>query len=297
MMMRVFSLLMLVLLLSARSVSAAEIKLQQEKLTLNANLEKTADWPAGPTVLITHGTLYHNKSELNTALQELFLENGVSSLAINLGLGLPDRHGPYDCATAHTHKHEDAVSEIGAWVGWLKEQGVKQVALLGHSRGGNQTAWFAAEHDDPVIRQVILVAPQTWSPEVAAQDYEASYGKPLAPVLKKATELVAAGKSDTTLEHTDFLYCKDTTASAAAMVSYYALDPRKDTPYLLPQIKKPLLVFVGTEDQVVKGLDEKLAPLAAAGTIELEVMDGADHFFRDLYVEDLVIRSVEFINE
>ena len=58
-----------------------------------------------------------------------------------------------------------------------------------------------------------------------------------------------------------------------------------------------MLVFAGTEDQVVKGLDVKLAPLAEAGDIELEVMDGADHSFRDLYVEDLVERAVEFINE
>lgn len=297
MMVRIFSILLLVSLLSAQGVYAAEVKLQQESLTLNANLEKAEGWPAGLTVLITHGTLYHNKSELNTALQELFLENGVSSLAINLGLGLNDRHGPYDCATPHTHKHEDAVSEIGGWVGWLKKQGVKQVALLGHSRGGNQTAWFAAEHDDPVIKYVILVAPQTWSPESAARDYEKNHGKPLAPVLNKASALAAADQSNIVMEHMDFIYCKDTTVSAAAVVSYYAPDPRKDTPYLLPKIKKPLLVFVGTEDQLFKGLDEKLVPLAAAGTIELEVMDGADHFFRDLYAEDLVDRAIEFTSE
>jgi len=297
MMVRIISILILVLVVAAQGAYAEEVKLQQGQLILNANLDKAEDWPAGPTVLITHGTLSHNKSEIMTALQELFLENGVSSLAINLGLGLNDRHGPYDCNTPHTHKHEEAVDEIGTWLGWLKKQGVTQVALLGHSRGGNQTAWFAAEHDDPVIKKVILVAPQTWSPEYAAQSYENNYGKPLAPILENAESLVAAGKSKTAMENTDFIYCKDTTASAETVVSYYAPDPRKDTPYLLPKIKKPILVFAGTEDQVVKGLGEKLAPLAEAGDIELEVIDGADHFFRDLYVEDLVDRAVEFMNE
>ena len=297
MMVRIISILILVLVVAAQGAYAEEVKLQQGQLILNANLDKAEDWPAGPTVLITHGTLSHNKSEIMTALQELFLENGVSSLAINLGLGLNDRHGPYDCNTPHTHKHEEAVDEIGTWLGWLKKQGVTQVALLGHSRGGNQTAWFAAEHDDPVIKKVILVAPQTWSPEYAAQSYENNYGEPLAPILENAESLVAAGKSKTAMENTDFIYCKDTTASAETVVSYYAPDPRKDTPYLLPKIKKPILVFAGTEDQVVKGLGEKLAPLAEAGDIELEVIDGADHFFRDLYVEDLVDRAVEFMNE
>ena len=297
MIVRIISILILVLVVAAQGAYAEEVKLQQGQLILNANLDKAEDWPAGPTVLITHGTLFHNKSELITALQELFLEHGVSSLAINLGLGLNDRHGPYDCTTPHTHKHEDAVEELGAWLGWLKIQGATQVVLLGHSRGGNQTAWFAAEHDDPVIKKVILVAPQTWSPEYAVQSYENNYGKPLAPILENAESLVAAGKSKTAMENTDFIYCKDTTASAEAVVSYYAPDPRKDTPYLLPKIKKPILVFAGTEDQVVKGLGEKLVPLAEDGDIELEVMDGADHFFRDLYVEDLVDRAVEFMNE
>ena len=80
------------------------------------------------------------------------------------------------------------------------------------------------------------------------------------------------------------------------MVSYYADDPRKDTPYLLPKIKKPILVFAGSEYQTVKGLDKKLAPLAE-GDIERVAIDGADHFFRELYVEYLVNSAVEFINE
>jgi len=278
-------------------VQAEEVKLVHNGLSLNANLEQADDWPAGPVILMTHGTLSHNKNELMTALQGLFLENGVSTLAINLGLGRDDRHGPYDCATPHTHKHDDAVAEIGLWLDWLKNQGVKQVSLLGHSRGGNQTAWFAAEHDDPVISKVLLVAPQTWSPEYAAKDYEERYGKALAPVLSEARKLVAASKSGEPMAHTDFIYCKDTTVTAGAFVSYYETDMRQDTPHLLPDIKKPVLVFAATEDQVVKGLDKTLAPVAEAGVIELEVMEGADHSFRDLYAEDLVERAVEFIGE
>jgi dienelactone hydrolase len=65
----------------------------------------------------------------------------------------------------------------------------------------------------------------------------------------------------------------------------------------LPDINKPVLVFAATEDQVVKGLDKTLVPVAEAGVIELEVMEGADHSFRDLYAEDLVERAVEFIGE
>ena len=41
-----------------------------------------------------------------------------------------------------------------------------------------KTAWFVAEHDDPVVKKVILVAPQTWDLEYEAQGYEDNYGKP-----------------------------------------------------------------------------------------------------------------------
>ncbi len=296
-MVRIYSIFIFITFLTGYEVYAEEVKLQHEDLTLNANLEKADDWPVAPAVLITHGTLSHNKSEIIVALQELFLQHGVSSLAINLALGLNDRHGSYDCNTPHNHKHEEAISEIGLWLDWIEEQGVNQVVLLGHSRGGNQTAWFVAEHDDPLIKKVILIAPQTWNQEYEMQSYEKNYGKPLATVLGNAESLVAAGAPETAIEHTDFIYCKDTTVSAEAVVSYYAADPRKDTTYLLPKIKKPVLVFAGSEDQTVKGLNEKLAPLAEAGGIELVVIDGADHFFRDLYVEDLVDSAMEFINE
>ena len=288
--------LIVVVLLSWGIVQAEEIKLKQGELTLNANLEKASgNWPAGPVVLLTHGTLAHNGMEIITALQQLLLENDVSSLALNLGLAVDDRHGMYDCKTPHRHHHTDALDEIGLWLGWLKQQGAQNVVLLGHSRGGNQTAWFAAERDDPAIKQIVLIAPQTWDKDGDAADYEKRYAKPLAPVLAKARELVAQNKGDTLLEKVDFIYCGDTAATASAVVSYYNPEPRFDSIYLLPKIKKPVLVFVGSEDKVNEGLADRMAPVAEKEGVELVVIDGADHYFRDLYAEDLVDQVVEFI--
>jgi pimeloyl-ACP methyl ester carboxylesterase len=289
-------LLVILVLLWGGSIQAGEVKLRHGDLTLNANLEKASgNWPAGPVVLLTHGTLAHNGMEIITALQQLLVENDVSSLALNLGLGLDDRHGMYDCKTPHTHHHTDALDEIGQWLAWLKEQGVENVVLLGHSRGGNQTAWFAAERDDPVIKKIVLVAPQAWDKDEDAAGYEKRYAKPLAPVLAQANELVAKNKGDTLLEKVDFIYCDGTSATASAVVSYYNPEPRLDTVYLLPKIGKPLLVFVGSEDKVSQGLADKVAPMAEKPGVELVVIDGADHYFRDLYAEDLVDQVIEFI--
>lgn len=141
------------------SANADEIKLEHAGLTLNANLSPAQDdWQSGTVFLITHGTLAHNGMEIIATLQGLLADQGITSLAPTLSLGLDDRHGMYDCAVPHTHKHTDALDEIGVWLGWLKQQGVKQVVLVGHSRGGNQTAWFAAERMDPAVKGVLLIA-------------------------------------------------------------------------------------------------------------------------------------------
>ena len=278
-------------------VSAEEITLNHQGVKLNANLEKADNWSTGTVVLMTHGTLAHNKMEIMATLQELLKEQEVSSLAINLSLGLDNRHGFYDCATPHYHKHTDALPEIAVWLDWLKKQDVKKVVLLGHSRGGNQTAWFATQNDDAVIQKVVLIAPQTWGMDYASKNYKERYGKDLQPLLNKAQSLVQSGKGDTLLKNIDFIYCKDTTVTADAFVSYYSSNPNMDSPYLMPKIKKPLLVIAGSEDTVVKNLGSIVQPLADKYGFQLNIIEGADHSFRDLYADEMVESIVEFIEQ
>jgi pimeloyl-ACP methyl ester carboxylesterase len=276
---------------TAWSSHAGEISLQHKGLTVTANLETSgAGWQQKPVLLMTHGTLAHNRMEIMQTLQTAFQDRGYSSLAINLSLGLSRRSGMYDCAVPHTHKHTDALDEIGLWLDWLKQQGVQSVVLLGHSRGGNQTAWFAAERDDALVRSVVLIAPATWDQGYAAKDYQKRYKKALAPLLAQAEK---GGKG--MMKGIDFIYCENTSASAEAFVSYYRPDPRMDTPHLVPSIKKPVLVVAGSEDTVVTGLVEKMQPIADGERVQLTVIDGADHFFRDLYADEVADGAVEFI--
>lgn len=287
----------LMLALVNQSGHAGEVTLDHGDVTLNARLE-LADGKTikDGVILMTHGTLAHNGMEIIQTLQDLLNENGLNTLAINLGLGISDRHGMYPCETLHTHKHTDAVDEIDAWVGWLKDQGATSIVLLGHSRGGNQAAWFTAERSDDAVKAAVLIAPQTWDEASEVTDYEARYSKPLAPQLEKAQALVKAGKGDTKLEHTDFIYCPDTEVTADSFAAYYTPDSRFDTPSLLSGIGVPVLVFSGTEDTVVAGLADKLSKLENADRVEHVAIDGADHYFRDLYAEDLVDAIVDFLD-
>ena len=60
---------------------AEEVSVSHGGLTLNANLAATGDdWSKGPVVLMTHGTLAHNRMEIMQGLQTMLADRGVSSL-------------------------------------------------------------------------------------------------------------------------------------------------------------------------------------------------------------------------
>lgn len=267
---------------------ADEVSLPYKNLKLNADLtlasgKKLADG----VVMITHGTLAHRDMEMLVAMRNLLRDKGFNTLAINLGLGIDNRHGMYDCKLTHRHQHGDAAGEIDAWVTWLKSQGATRIALLGHSRGGAQTAHYAAEHDNPLVKAVVLMAPAI-AENASAASYQQRFRKPLAPVLQKAQKLVQQGKGDTVMQKTSLLNCQDASVTAASFVSYYGQHTHSDTLALLPKVNEPVLILWGDKDEVVTGLDKKMAPLMDGKRAQFKTIDGADHFFRDLYAEDAV---------
>jgi len=248
-------------------------------------------------ILITHGTLAHKDMEIVEALQSALAERGIASLAHTLTLGMDRREGMYDCAIPHTHRHEDGVAEIGAWISWLKANGAKTISLLGHSRGGNQAAWFAAEQGNDLIDALVLLAPATRGPKSnVAADYQKRFKADLGPILSKAKALVADGAGATQMDLPGFIYCPNSKASAASVVSYYGPEPRRDTPVLLPGIKTPVLVIAGSADTVVPHVVERFRPLADGKKIQLRVIEDAGHLFNDFYIEDAADLVAEFLS-
>ncbi len=277
------------------AAEANEVTLRHHGLTLNANFELApGKQPADGVILITHGGLTHRDVESFLYLRRLLNQKGYSTLAINLSLGLDNRHDVYDCQITHRHRNADAADEIGAWLGWLKTQGVKRMVLLGHSRGGAQTALYAAEHDDALVKAVVLMAPAIRENTDAAA-YQQRYQKSLAPLLEKAQKNVDNGDGDTVIEHIGLLNCPETSATASSFVSYYRPDAPVDTPALLPKIKYPTLVLIAGSDETVVGLDKIIAPLAGSTHLQMKVIDGADHTFRDLYADDAVDAITGFL--
>lgn len=294
--MKKLSALLFASLLSVSGLASAEdVKQTYQGKTLNANLVYADGKSYGDNVvLLLHGTLTHNGRSTYADLQNNLAKEGITSLSMNLSLGLSDRRGEYDCATPHTHKHTDAIAEVGVWMDWLKQQGVKKVSVMGHSRGGNQIAWYVSEKDSDAVNKVILLAPATGEQQ-SGKEYQEKYGKPLNSVLKNAKDMVKAGKGKEMMKDTDFIYCEKAQVTAEAFVDYYDVKPKFDTPTVLKSIKKPTLVIVGSEDTVVPELPKRLEAIKGQKNVTITTIDGGDHFFVDLANEDVATAVAKFI--
>jgi pimeloyl-ACP methyl ester carboxylesterase len=291
---RFFAALLFIFVIS--NAQADEVFLEDNGIKLNAQLSladgKTVQ---DGVVLMLHGTFAHNQMEIMSTVSELLNEQGYSTLAITLGLNVDNRHGMLDCGITHTHKHTDALKEIGLWMDWLKGQGVKRVALLGHSRGGNQIAWYAAKNADPVVTSVVLIAPATWDIKYEKADYKKRYNESLQSIMKRALEQQKRGNGEAIIRPVGFVYCPDAAASADSIVDYYTDRPERNTPTIVQDVKVPVMVFAGSEDDVVKDLIPQMEAIQKPGKLDMVIIEGSDHFFRDLYAEDLVDEATSFL--
>lgn len=281
--------------------SAEEVSTRFRSLSLLGNLELAEGKGLESGVaLIVHGTLAHRGMEIITALQQHLKTRGTSTLAITLSLGIDRRTGFFDCGALHTHRPQDAADEIDAWTGWLKNNGGTEIALIGHSVGANQVAAYAAERNDPSIGSVVLIAPTTYDSTRAAERYKARFGADLNDVLANAQAKVRAGNAVERVTGIGFLNCENATATAGSIVAWYGPDPRRNTPSLLRGMVPRTLVVVAGKDEIVPDLGEAVAPLArdaarGRGEIRVQTVEGADHFFRDLFIEDAADMIAEWL--
>ena len=265
-------------MLIASTVFADEVTVESGAYTLNGDIvlgdgQQFSD----RFVLIVHGTLAHKDMELIEALQSVFQEVGQNSLAINLSLGIDDRKGFYPCDVLHSHRSGDALSEIGAWMDWLTEQGVEQIALMGHSRGANQVAKYLLQNKRSAQLAILLAPPVG---EAVADD--------------SVLQIIDSGAVDDKLEDIGFLHCKNANVLVSSYLSYYGPAASNDTIDLLQNIDVPTLVLSGSQDEVVPELASRMIEVENPFVAHIEIY-GARHFFRDLYTYDVVDRAIEFM--
>jgi len=262
-------------------LAAAEpVQIKPSLTRLNANLELPEGKKlAGENVVVlVHGTLSHDRQQTMAALQKNLRDRGVASLAITLSLGIDDRQGPRACDVVHDYALAGAQREIRLWIEWLNAQRAKSIDLLGFSRGGAQVAAMGPEL--PTVRRIVLVAPTFATALEQAAIYERTFGHPLAP------EMEAARKEPLQKRTVDFLTCKQAPVLNATFLDAYTELP----PRLAAKTGHPTLVVVAGKDEVVPDLGGRLP-----SDIRPVVIDGASHFFPDLYGEEAADVIAKFL--
>jgi pimeloyl-ACP methyl ester carboxylesterase len=283
-----------------RGAHAEEVLIDHDGLDLVGQLEIAPgkSLAGDGVVLLLHGTLGHHRMELIASLQEFLRESGVNSLAVTLSLGLNERRGMFDCTIEQDHRHDDAVNELDSWISWLGERGAKSITLAGHSRGANQVALYLARAGSPLVKRAVLIAPPADNADTLAQGYESRFRTQLAPLMGQAEvqRANAEGEGGSALiEDIGFLLCPQARVTADAFLNYYTDDRRFLTPALLANVKLPVLVVIGDQDEGAGRLQQAIQNAALGQNISFGTLAGADHFFRDLYAEDLANEIAKFV--
>ncbi len=258
-------------LLAPSPAAADPVQLKHGALRLNANLEV----PAGRTLadgvaIVLHGTQSHHGQETVAALQKNLKARGVATLAVTLSLGIDDRKGPRDCATPHAYTDADIGPELERWAQWVAENNARAVDYIGFSRGGAQLVDLLQKQKTG--RRVVLLAPLLLAD----------------PGKDRAAALDAARAKPQEMQRVDFLLCKQAQVTGAALLDAYREIPAR----AVASLAQPVLVVIAGNDEIVPDLETRLP----AKTRHV-VIEGSDHFFRDLNGEDAAEAIAEFLRE
>ncbi len=237
---------------------ADEISTEWQGLKLNANLVLAESDSSQPIFLVLHGTWAHSGMEIIEAIQAGFADRGFSSIAPTLSLGESDRTGFRDCSPPFNMRHEHAVDELGVWLDYLQQQGFESIVLLGHSRGGSQVSLFQSEKQSALVKGLVLLGPMVFRDKEPPRD------------------------------RNKLLQCEDVKVDAEVVSSYHSADPIKHTPDLLKVVGVPAMIFLGEEDQIAIWNEDEISEVRERAEQTVHVIDGADHFFRDLYIDDVL---------
>ncbi len=254
-------------------------------------LKASAEWvvPKGVdpkergAVLWLHGLFQtHEMREPIAVQREAWVSAGFPVLSPTLTLGIDNRREPYDCSYPLDHDYDLNLREIEAWVNWLRSKGVRRIVLAGHSMGGQQIIHAFERVKGKGVVGLLAVAP--------AEGLRREH-----PLLESARKLVKEGKGRSMLE-TSFFYCQRARVSARTLYSYYGID--RNIGRYLRKVDVPALIVWGGEDDRVKNLPEFLEPyVKGKENVRIEVIDHADHFFRDLAAEDLSSITTDFLSD
>ena len=231
--------------------------------------------------LILHGTRGHQNLEIISSLRDSLYDNGIDSLSINLSYGIKNRGNDFlPCDIEHKHTMSNSLDEIDAWYKYISKIGYKHIYLVGHSRGGLDIINFynnLNDNNQSSINSIFLIAPTPDNISDYISRYKTEYNINIETI-----------KNDDNLK-INFLGCENARVKGKSFKSYYFNYNIISVPVALSNISSKVFVITASEDSIVPLTHNKISRVIMDNNnIELYMIDGADHFFRDFYFDDLM---------
>ena len=256
-----------------------DVSLDSSNLTLNAH---HYDYGSNTVAIILHGMRGHRNMEIVNGIANNFIGLNIDSLIPNLSYGINSRNNDFlPCDIKHSHVKDNNIKEVMEWWRYANER-YDNIILVGHSMGG-QDILSVYKHIMPLqnnysIKSIMLFAP-------SSQDYNEIRDSFINSSGVDIEELKTMSLSSYIT--TDFLGCKKQEVKVESFLSYYDLSGGRDTVSMLSAIDIPTYIFLASEDTYVPETAEKLTDINK-DNIQIYTIEGSDHFFRDLYLDDVL---------
>ena len=257
-------------------------------LTLNATL---TSGPQSDTIFIlVHGTRGYKDMEIIKSLSQRILDYGHSSLSINLSYDIDNRTSEFlSCDRLHTHNERRSINEIVSWYKYLENQNYKNIYFIGHSRGAFNVVQAMALINNNNIKAYLL-APVIDTYLGTKNYYNQEHKLPYETLINNKDEFIISDRYPSI----NFLFCENAKVSSSTFRSYLDLS-KNQTLYpftfsiidLLKDTKSSVTIFSGTDDEILLDSYKKLNQINQSNISHI-LIDQADHFFRDIYLDDVV---------
>jgi alpha-beta hydrolase superfamily lysophospholipase len=265
------------------------VDLVQTTTADGVRLDGMLQTPTGKSVLpvdaacLIHGTggnFY--SSSLFDALGERFLALGCAILRINTR----GHDGISNAVTARGGRRlgaayevvDDCRHDLAAWADWLRARVGPRVGLVGHSLGAVKCLYALAQTAPPPAHCVIAVSPPRLSYSWFCSTAKA---EEFLQTFDLAQQHVERGQPDVLVE---VKFPLPFAITAAGYLEKYGPDERYNYLRLLPSVKCPTLVTLGSievsDNAAFQGAPEALQERAAKQpNLQTALIDGADHFY------------------
>lgn len=117
-------------------------------------IRKKSSVETSKAILYVHG---YSDYFLQKEMAEMFASNGYDFYAVDLrkyGRSLMDRQKMFQ-----VRRLDEYFADINAAIEIIKEDGIREIALIGHSTGGLTSSLYMAKKPSPMIKSLILNSP------------------------------------------------------------------------------------------------------------------------------------------